>query len=554
MNVAVERLPESQVVLDISTDEREFEKALDRAYRKVVNQVRLPGFRPGKAPRRIIEQLMGREVLIEQADRDLLDPLYKQALEQEQINPVSEPDVEIYQTEPLAFKVTVQVYPTVELGDYTSVRVEPRHVEVADEQVEETLAKLREGQSPWEEPAEPRAARDGDQVTLDVEIHEGEQEYREPLRGGTFVLGGKGLLPQLHEAILGMNVGETKDVTIAFAEDDDKAEADMRGKELRYRITLQGLKEQHLRPLDDDFAKEASSGRSETVDALRDEVRKDLLRAERQKARSEVGSEVVDAMAATAQFAVPAVMIDKQVDSEIENLRNHLSQEHGRTLEAHLRLEQKTLDQLREELRPEAARRLRNSLVLREIATREGVTVGPADIDAEIDRLVGLMDDPERMRQIYSNNYVRNLLENELFERNLMDRVIAIATEGRGAFEPPEEPEAEVDADAPDPEAVGATPTSASAAADEGGEAAPGEGPIVGAGGEVGSAEIGTPEGTPPAAVDDAAPSGGVLPADRHIAVGQGETAAASETFVPPDEGAAIGEENAIITSNTEPS
>jgi trigger factor len=121
VNVAVERLPESQVLLDISTDEQEFSKALDRAYRKVVNQVRLPGFRPGKAPRMVIEQMLGRDVLIEQADRDLLDPLYQKAIEQESLNPVGEPEVEIYQTEPLAFKVTVQVYPTIDLGEYQSV-------------------------------------------------------------------------------------------------------------------------------------------------------------------------------------------------------------------------------------------------------------------------------------------------------------------------------------------------------------------------------------------------------------------------------------------------
>lgn len=104
MNVEVERLPESQVLLDISTDEQEFAKALDRAYRKVVNQVRLPGFRPGKAPRLVIERMLGREVLVEQADRDLLDPLYQQALEQQDLNPVGEPEVEIYQTEPLPLK------------------------------------------------------------------------------------------------------------------------------------------------------------------------------------------------------------------------------------------------------------------------------------------------------------------------------------------------------------------------------------------------------------------------------------------------------------------
>src|SRR3954463_7539234 len=156
VNVAVERLPESQVLLDISTDEQEFEKALQRAYRKVVNQVRLPGFRPGKAPRFVIERMLGREVLIEQADRDLLDPLYQQALEREAINPVGEPEVEIYQTEPLAFKVTVQVYPTIDLGGYGEVRAEPRPVAVTDEQVEETIERLRSNRSPWNELTEER--------------------------------------------------------------------------------------------------------------------------------------------------------------------------------------------------------------------------------------------------------------------------------------------------------------------------------------------------------------------------------------------------------------
>ncbi|HEX5503341.1 MAG TPA: trigger factor [Thermomicrobiales bacterium] len=439
MNVVTERLPESQVVLDITTDEQEFEKALERAYRKVVQQVRLPGFRPGKAPRRIIEQLLGREVLIEQAGRDLLDPLYQQALEREDLRPVSDPDVEIYQAEPLAFKVTVQVYPAIDPGNYQGVRVEPRHVEVADEQVDEAVARLRAQQSPWEEPAEPRPAREGDRVTLDVEVREGDQEFRAPLKDGVFTLGQDTLLPALREALLGMGVGDERDVPITFAVDDEQAEPDMRGKTLDYHLALTKIEEQHLVDLDDEFAGTASSGRAATVDALRAEVRQSLLDAERQKARGEVGTEVVNALGEVAAVELPPALVERQIDTEIENLRTHLSQSHGQTLEAHLRLENKTQEQLREETRAEATRRLRNSLVLREIATREGVSVGPQDVDAEIERLLGPDADPN-LRQVYSGNYIRELLENELFERLLMDRVIALATEGRGAFEPPAEP------------------------------------------------------------------------------------------------------------------
>jgi trigger factor len=442
VNVAVERLPESQVVLDITTDEQEFEKALQRAYRKLVNQVRLPGFRPGKAPRFIIEQMLGREALIEQADRDLLDPLYQQAIDQEKVNPVGEPEVEIYQTEPLAFKVTVQVYPTIDLGGYQEVRVEPRPVAVSDEQVEETIERLRSNRSPWNEPAEPRPAREGDRITIDVALQEAgaDEPYREPIIDSTYILGKDNLFPELRDALIGANVGDEKQVEISFAEDQETAEAGMRGKTMVYTLTVKKLEEQELVALDDEFAQGASDGRAATVEVLRADVRKDLMRAERQKARNEVATEVVNAMGALATIELPPVMIDKQVDSDVEDLRNRLSQEQ-QTLEGYLRIQGQSEDELRAELRPEATRRLRNSLVLREIATREGVSVSAQDIDAEIERMIGTAENRDQLRQIYSGNYIRNMLENELFERKLMDHIIGIATDGRGPADPPEEPE-----------------------------------------------------------------------------------------------------------------
>lgn len=445
MNVAVERLPESQVLLDISIDEQEFEKALQRAYRKVVNEVRLPGFRPGKAPRAVIERMLGREMLIEQADRDLLDPLYQDALKQQDLSPVGEPDVEIYQTEPLAFKVTVQVYPTIDLGDYQGVRVEPRPVAVDDEQIEETLTRLQGSQSPWEEPSEPRPAQEGDRVTVDVTVREAgsEEPYREPLVDSVYVLGKDNLFKELQDALLGTMSGDAKTVEITFAEDTEGVEAGMRGKTMIYSLGVKKIEEQHLLPLDDEFAQQVGDGKLATLDALRADVRRDLLRVEHQKARTEVSNAAIEALGGLATLELPSVMIDKQVDTDVETFRNHLGQDHNQTLEAHLRIEDKTLEQLREELRPEATKRLRNSLLLRELATREGVSVSAQDIDAEIERMVGTTEASAQMRQFYSSNYVRNMLESQVFERMLTDRIIAIATEGRGAADPPEEPEEE---------------------------------------------------------------------------------------------------------------
>src|SRR4051794_16016113 len=349
----------------------------------------------------IIERMLGREVLIEQADRDLLDPLYQEALKQEDINPVGEPDVEIYQTEPLAFKVTVQVYPTIDLGDYESVRVEPKSVAVTDEQVEETITRLQQNQSPWEEPAEPRPAQEGDRVTVDVAVREAgsEEPYREPLVDSVYVLGRDNLFEQLRDALIGMSVGDEQTVEIPFAEDNEGVEAGMRGKTMTYTLTLKKVEEQHLLPIDDEFAQKVTDGKQETLEALRADVRKELLRTERQKARNEVGNEAITALSGLATLEIPAVMIDKQVDTDIENQRNHLAQEHNETLEAHLRHDGKTIEELREEIRPEATTRLRNSLVLRELATREGISVNAQDIDAEIDRMLGGMENGEQMRQ-----------------------------------------------------------------------------------------------------------------------------------------------------------
>lgn len=516
MNVVREQLPESRVTLDIQTDEQEFEKALERAYRKVVQQVRLPGFRPGKAPRKIIEQLLGREILVEQADRDLLDPLYQQALEREELTPVSEPEVEIYQPEPLAFKVTVQVYPAVTLGDYQAIRIEPRHIEIGDAQIDEALDRLRAQHSPWVEApadeaegAEPRPARLGDRVTLDVEVKHGDEQYREPLRDGQFVLGQDNLFPRLRDAVVGMRAGESRELQISFAEDDQQAEPDMRGKTLDYQVTLKQIEEQRRLPFDDDFASTVTNGRTTSFARLRRDLERDLRRVEREKARNEVSGEAIAALAAGTTLELPPALIERQLDSEIEELRTHLTQNHGQTLETHLRLENKTLDQLREELQPEATRKLRNSLVLRELATREGISVSAGEIDAEIERLVGQGTDAEQMRQIYGSSYVRNLLETELFERKLLDRLIEIVTEGRGAFEPPADP-AEDAAEEPEAAPIEATATPAGATADE----------------------VATPDTDEP----------GILPADQQLPVQTAEAVAESETVAPAPTGEPEGE------------
>jgi trigger factor len=462
VKLSVERLPESRVLLDIAADEDEFAKAMDRAYRRVASQVVIPGFRKGKAPRGVIERTYGREVVVEEAHKQLMTDLYRRVIEQESLVPVGDPEVEIVAAEPLAFKVTLPVYPTVDPGPYAETRIEPIDAAVAEADVDEVIERLRKQQSPWVDPAEEglevgpdlvlerkrRTPRSGDQVTIDYAVRDREsgEAFGEPVVDAVFVLGESNLLERMEEEIGRLRVGETAEFEVAFAPDDEAVDPDRRGKTLAYRVTLKGLKERELVPLDDDFAR--SVAEVDTLGELRNEIRDDLRQGKTADARAEAVGRIVEGMAATASIELPAPMVDEAVEEDLRAFRGQLAQRRA-SLEEYLRVNGQTEADLRAELRPAAAKRLRNSLLLREIARREGVAVDDAEVQAEVDRLVGAAApaaDPAQLAQFYGGDYFRGVLRSDLFERRVTDRLIEIATEGRGAVlngwvEP--EPEAE---------------------------------------------------------------------------------------------------------------
>lgn len=432
MKLTVERIPESQVLLDITADDDEFNSAMEKAYRTVSRQVQLPGFRKGKVPRGMIERMLGREVFLEEANKHLMEDLYRRAVEDQDFVPVGDPSVEMVAVEPLSFKVTLPVFPTVEVGPYADVRVEPKDATVEDSEVDEVLTRLQRSQSPWADPAEPRLPQEGDQITVDLEVREGEDDFQEPLKGGVFVLGESNLFDGLTEQIHQMNVGDTRTFDLEFAEDDESVNERLRGKSLTYTVTLVGLKERQLLPLDDEFAKTVGEG--ETLDELRSEIRDDLHQGKTGESRTEVLNEIVSKMAETSTIEMPAVMIDEAVGDEINQLRGRLAQQRT-TLEEYLRLNGQTEAELRAELRPGAAERLRNSLLLREIAQKEGIEVTDQDLEDEVESMMASSKsaDKDRLRTFYSSDYFQKILRNDLFERRVTDRLIEIATEGRGA-------------------------------------------------------------------------------------------------------------------------
>ena len=452
MKLTTERKPGSIVELSIVADDAEFQEAIDKAISSQARNVQIPGFRKGKAPRHMVERFYGgREVFAQDAAEKLMDKLYQQALKDEDISPVGDPELTSMEMEPtLSFVVAVPVYPEIELGDYSAVRVDPVDANVSDDDIEEVLERLRKQQGTWKD-VEGRKPVSGDQVTIDYTVFDGDEEFQEPVVDAEWVLGETNLLEQLRERIEDMEPGTTEEFEVFFEEDDESADPKIRGKQLKYSVTLKGVKERELPELNDEFAKEITG--AESVDELRKQIREDIHQGKTGDARNEVLNKIIEAVAETSTIDLPAAMIDEEVDHQLSHRKEEL-QRQGMSWDQMLMFSGRSEDDMKAELRPEAERRLRNTMILQEIAKRENVEVTDEDVQNEIDTIAGPELNPDendaeaverarRMREVYNGDYFRNVLKNDLFERTLTNRVIEIATEGKGAvinaWEPSEE-------------------------------------------------------------------------------------------------------------------
>lgn len=428
MKVTVDRLPGSTVRLSIVADAKEFSTALEQAYRRISRQVQVPGFRPGRAPRALVERRVGREFIVAEAQRDLMEQLYQKAVQEHALLPISSPTVQIQDEEPFSFQVEVQVYPDVVLDGYRDLRVEPREVSVTEEEVDQVLEQLRRNQAVWRPPSEPRYPQNGDQVIVDIEAFDGEQLFQEPLRNATFLLGESNLFEELSQAIRSLLPGEETRCTITFAEDDERVNPELRGKTLNYRIVLHEIKEAELPAPDDEFARTFGV---ESLTTLREHIARDLAQQKVQAARSEVLETAIERLVELANVDLPPALIDRQVAMDLERLRERLRQQ-GTSLEEFLRFQGKTLEEFAQELRPQAEARLRRYLVLEEFARAEGIVVSEEELEEEIERLAVASGRAEEFRQAYQVPAVRSYLADELQGRKVSERLLEIVTEGRG--------------------------------------------------------------------------------------------------------------------------
>ena len=389
----------------------------------------MPGFRPGKAPRHVIDRFVGHGSVVAEAIDHLVGEAYDAALDQAAIIPIDQPEVEIDATAvsegaSVRFTATVAVRPEVALGAYTGYPFGLEPVVVTDEQVEAVVTDLREQQATLR-PIDGRGAATGDMVavkfsgTIDGEPFEGGSADRLPL-----VIGEQRMVPGWEEQLVGLGIDEAKQFEVDFPA-DYRVEA-LRGKRARFDVTLLDLRERLLPELDDEFAKSVSDG--QTMEELRAEIHDALQRRGEEEARHRFADRIVDFAVANATVELPEVMIANEIDIMRDELGNRLAaQRIG--MEQYLELARQTPEELAAELREPASRRVKSLLVLSAIAEQEGIDASDEEIDAEIrDQLARYGDEP-RLAESLGSRRGRSYLRMTLRNRTLVDSLIVRASE-----------------------------------------------------------------------------------------------------------------------------
>lgn len=379
------RLAPTQVSLEVPITADEFSAAQERAFHKLVKNVRLPGFRKGKVPRKVFEQNYGADAIASQALEDIVPELFAKAMREHDLHPIDRPKMEMLAEgddgRPSGFKATVDVRPQITLGSYKGIVLAPAQSAVTDDDVERSLQSLARERGTLV-PVE-RAAKLGDLVTVDYEgTIDGVAFDGGAAKGQLTELDEKRFIPGFATGIAGMSAGESKNVEATFPA--DYGEQSLAGKTAVFAITLHDVKELELPAIDDEFAKSVSE--NETLEALRADVRSRLEAIARQRARRELGNAAMEKLLASHDVDLPATMVDREVEQMVRDTMTDAARA-GMTLPDYLAAIGKTDAEMRAEYKEAAMTRVKGTLLLEEIAKVENITATPADVQSELESL-----------------------------------------------------------------------------------------------------------------------------------------------------------------------
>jgi len=381
MNVKVENTEKNTVKLTIEVDSAAFEEAMEKSYKKNVKHITLPGFRKGKAPRRFVEKYYGEAVFYEDAINFVCPEAYDKAIEENKIEAVAQPEIDIEQIgggQNLIFTAVVTVKPEVNLGEYKGVKVDKIEYAVTEEDIDKEIEMARERNAKIVT-VEDRAVENGDITNIDFEGFVDDVAF-EGGKGENFdlTIGSGQFIPGFEEQLIGKNIGEDVDVNVKFPE-EYHAE-DLAGKDAIFKVKVNGIKVKELPEADDELAKDISE--FETLAELREDIKKKLTENNETRAKRETEEKILDSVIAATEIDVPQCMIDQQIDTMLNDFGYRLSSQ-GMSLETYAQYSGMTIESMRDQFKEGAERAVKSRLILEKIAETEAIEVTEEDINAE---------------------------------------------------------------------------------------------------------------------------------------------------------------------------
>lgn len=423
MKVTRDKTENSQVFLTIELEPQEVEEAMAESYKRLSKRANIPGFRKGKAPPAILERYLGRDSVLEDALNHQLPKVYEKAIEEQQIEAIAQPEIELIQTEPVIFKAKVPLVPVVQLGNYQNVKMKPEPVKVTDVNVKETIEQLRHQNATWE--SVDRAVEFGDLAIFNIESQvDGSTFFNREGVQYLVLQDSISPAPGFARELTGMNKGEEKNFNIKLPEDYPRNE--FAGKEAHFTVKILEVKQEILPELNDEFAAQLGP-EIKNMAALKEEVSSNLkLRAEA-KARADFEEKVVDAVVSSSQVEFPPVLMETEIHRMLNEQARQFERQ-GVNLEEYLKSINKTEAELHEELHPVATKRVTQSLVLGKVAEAEEVEVSDKEIDEEIEAMLkNATDKKDELQRALNAPPSRGSIRQILLTRKTVDRLVEIA-------------------------------------------------------------------------------------------------------------------------------
>ena len=425
MSLQVEKLEKNMAKLTVEVPAEQFVEAIGHAYKKNKNRFNVPGFRKGKVPQAMIEKMYGSEVFYEDAANEVIGQTYGDAAKESGLDIVSRPSIDLVQIEKgknFIYTAEVAVKPEVTLGQYKGVEVEKANAEVTDEDVEKELKRAQEQNSRLVT-VDDRPVADGDQVVIDFDGYvDGKRFDGGKSEDYPLTIGSHTFIDTFEDQLIGKNLGEECEVNVTFPAEYHAAE--LAGKPAVFKVKIKEIKYKELPELNDEFAGEVSE--FETLDEYKADIRKKLTESKEKQAATENENRVVEAVVKNATMEIPEAMIDSQLDNMVSEYARNM-QNHGISLEQYMQYTGMTIDKLKEQMRPQAVKRIETRLVLEAVAKAENIQVSDEKVDEEIGKMAAAYKmEPEKLKGYMGEAEIANMKE-DLAVQEAVDFLVAEA-------------------------------------------------------------------------------------------------------------------------------